>query len=164
MSDSSGCGDKSQSQLAVEVLWCVQQIEATLARGMLGEKKAKEARISRKKLKNPGTPLVKLRQLMRISCGDYREKMKIEEREIKLKHEKISTGEIRGTRSNFIKKSVSKACDKSEKVEFKFNFNPQNLETTSDCLSEKVELKNSVSTTEEKSERIEFKFNFNPQT
>ena len=119
--------DDSQAELAAEIVWCVQYIDMALGKGKLGEKKSKEARISRKLLKNPDTPLVKLRQAMRNSCGDYRAKMKAEEKEIKLENEKIFAGEVKGTKSNFIKKSVAKSSDttSSEKVEFKFNFNIQ---------------------------------------
>ena len=62
------------TDLAAEVLWCVQHIEMILNQGKLGEKKTKEARISRKLLKNPDTLLLKKRQAMRNSCGDYRAK------------------------------------------------------------------------------------------
>ena len=161
MSDSSVIG--ADSTLAAEVLWCVQHIEATLAHGKLGEKKAKLARVSRNLLKNPDTPLIKVRQIMRNSCGDYRLKMRTEEMETKLEHEKISTGEIRGTKSNFIKKA-SKSCDKSEKLEFKFNFNHQSSEVNSDIQQEKVEMLKSLSPAVVKSENVEFKFNFNPPT
>lgn len=113
------------ADLAAEVLWCVQHIEMILTQGKLGEKKAKEARISRKLLKNPDTPLVKLRQVMRNSCGDYRAKMKAEERETKLENEKIKAGQVKVKKHTFIKKSVVKASEQSEKVEFKFNFNVQ---------------------------------------
>merc|ERR1712098_835717 len=99
-----------------------------LAQGKLGEKKAKEARISRKLLKNPDTHLVKLRQAMRNSCGDYREKMKAEERDTKLETENIRVGLVKDSDINFIKKSaVAKQKEPREKVEFKFNFNIENL-------------------------------------
>ena len=73
-------------------------------------------------MKNPDTPLVKLRQAMRNSCGDYREKMKTEAKEIKLQNEKINVGQVKGSESNFIKKSAVKPSDPKDKVEFKFNF------------------------------------------
>ena len=122
MSMSAVETDESKAELAAEVLWCLQHIEMTLAQGKMGEKKAKEARISRKLLKNPDTPLVKLRQAMRNSCGDYREKMKAEAKEIKLQNEKINVGQVKGRESNFIKKSAVKQSDTKDKVEFKFNF------------------------------------------
>ena len=113
------------TDLAAEVLWCVQHIEMILNQGKLGEKKTKEARISRKLLKNPDTPLVKKRQAMRNSCGDYRAKMRAEERETKLENERIKVGKVKVKKHTFIKKSVVKASDQSEKAEFKFNFNVQ---------------------------------------
>ena len=103
----------------------ISRIEMILTQGKLGKKKAKEARISRKLLKNPDTPLVKKRQAMRSSCGDYRAKMKAEERETKLENEKIKVGKVMVKKHTFFKKSVAKASDQSGKAEFKFNFNVQ---------------------------------------
>ena len=74
-------------------------------------------------MKNPDTPLLKLRQAMRNSCGDYREKMKAEAKDIKLQNEKISAGQVKGNELNFIKKSaVAKPREQNDRVEFKFNF------------------------------------------
>ena len=120
MSDNSGT---DKTELATEVLWCIQHLEGLLDKGKLSEKKKKEARTCYKLLKNPDTPLPKLRQAMRTSCGDYKAKMLAEEKEVKLDSDQISRCDANKSQqqSNFIKKSVSKS--NSDKVEFKFNFN-----------------------------------------
>ncbi len=119
--------DNSDLELATEVLWCLQHIEGLLDKGKLSEKKMKEARSCYKLLKNSKTPLPKLRQAMRNSCGDYKAKMLAEEKEVKLVGDKISSCDA--SQSNFIKKSASKDdkdSSKNDKVEFKFNFNIEN--------------------------------------
>ena len=83
--------DNSDLELATEVLWCLQHIEGLLDKGKLSEKKTKEARSCYKLLKNSKTPLPKLRQAMRNSCGDYKAKMLAEEKEVKLVGDKISS-------------------------------------------------------------------------
>ena len=122
--------DHSDLELATEVLWCIQHIEGLLDKGKLSEKKMKEARSCYKLLKNSKTPLPKLRQAMRNSCGDYKAKMLAEDKEIKLDGDKITSCDTsQNQKSNFIKKSASKDdndSSKNDKVEFKFNFNIEN--------------------------------------
>ena len=122
---STAESDDNKTDLAAEVLWCIQHLEGLLDKGKLSEKKMKEARTCYKLLKNPDTPLPRLRQAMRNSCGDYKAKMMAEGKEVKLISDKISQCDVSKAQSNFIKKSVTKpVCDKKrEKVEFKFNFN-----------------------------------------
>lgn len=117
-----------KTELATEVLWCIQHLEGLLDKGKLSEKKMKEARTCYKLLKNPDTPLPKLRQAMRNSCGDYKAKMLAEDKEtVRLDSNKISKCDTVTSKSlarSFIKKSVSKGDEsKPDKVEFKFNFN-----------------------------------------
>ena len=122
--------DHSDLELATEVLWCIQHIEGLLDKGKLSEKKMKEARSCYKLLKNSKTPLPKLRQAMRNSCGDYKAKMLAEDKEIKLDGDKITSCDTsQNQKNNFIKKSASKDdndSSKNDKVEFKFNFNIEN--------------------------------------
>ena len=117
-------------ELATEVLWCLEYIQGLLDKGKLSEKKMKEARSCYKLFKNPKTPLPKLRQAMRNSCGDYKAKMLAEDKEIRLLGDKITSCDVtQNQQSNFIKKSASKDVSdssKSDKVEFKFNFNIEN--------------------------------------
>jgi len=115
--------DSGSTELRAEVLWCIDYIESLVSKGKLSEKKLKELRISRKLLKNPDTPLVKLRQAMRNSCGDYRTKMKAEENEVRLDKSTVTDVRLNMKEGNFLKKSSVKSNDLNDKREFKFNFN-----------------------------------------
>jgi len=120
----------SKIQLASEIAWCVEQLETSLSSGKLSEKKLKEARKSKKVLQNPDTPLVKLRQIMRINFGDFRAKMRSDEE----KHKMLDTSKVKlasvpatKTTSSFIKKRSEKVGDSTvPKATFKFNFSDQN--------------------------------------
>ena len=96
-----------------------------MASGKLSEKKTKEARTCYKVIRNPETALPKLRQAMRKGCGDYKAKMKAEEKEVKLDSNKILS--VERSQCNFIKKSsvasVTKKEESSSSEKFKFNFN-----------------------------------------
>jgi len=115
--------DSGSTEMRAEVLWCIDYIESLVSKGKLSEKKLKELRISRKLLKNPDTPLVKLRQAMRNSCGDYRTKMKAEENEVRLDKSTVTDVRLNMKEGNFLKKSSVKSNDLNDKREFKFNFN-----------------------------------------
>ena len=116
-----------KTELNAEVLWCLQHLETLLDSGKLSEKKSREARTCYKLIRNPETPLPKLRQAMRTSCGDYKAKMKVEEKEVKLDNKKILSATVAKSQSNFIKKSnatlrKSEECSSSGGEMFKFNF------------------------------------------
>ena len=121
----SQCDDIDKTELNAEVLWCSRHLEDMMASGKLSEKKTKEARTCYKVIRNPETALPKLRQAMRKGCGDYKAKMKAEEKEVKLDSNKILS--VERAQCNFIKKSsvasVTKKEESSSSEKFKFNFN-----------------------------------------
>lgn len=121
----SECDDIDKTELNAEVLWCSRHLEDMMASGKLSEKKTKEARTCYKVIRNPETALPKLRQAMRKGCGDYKAKMKAEEKEVKLDSNKILS--VERAQCNFIKKSsvasVTKKEESSSSEKFKFNFN-----------------------------------------
>ena len=127
-----GGGDATdKTQLATEILWCCEYLRDLREKGKLSEKKIKDAQKCVKVMTNPATPLPKIRQAMRNSCGDYKAKMAAEA-EVRLRGEgeQISSCDLlTAQQSNFIKKSLPKS-DHSKiddnKVEFKFNFNIEN--------------------------------------
>ena len=119
--------DVDKTELNAEVLWCLQHLQTLIGSGKLSEKKGKEARTCYKLIKNPETPLPKLRQAMRTSCGDYKAKMKVEEKEVKLDNKKIVLAPVAKSQSNFIKKSnatlrKTEEGSSSGGEQFKFNF------------------------------------------
>lgn len=111
-----------KAELNAEVLWCLQHLETSLASGKLSEKKSKELRTCYKLIRNSETPLPRLRQAMRKSCGDYKAKMKAEESNVKLETNKILSSTVEKSQCNFIKKA-SQASSSSSSEQFKFNFN-----------------------------------------
>ena len=121
----SECDDIDKTELNAEVLWCSRHLEDMMASGKLSEKKTKEARTCYKVIRYPETALPKLRQAMRKGCGDYKAKMKAEEKEVKLDSNKILS--VERAQCNFIKKSsvasVTKKEESSSSEKFKFNFN-----------------------------------------
>ena len=125
----SQCDDIDKTELNAEVLWCSRHLEDMMASGKLSEKKTKEARTCYKVIRNPETALPKLRQAMRKGCGDYKAKMKAEEKEVKLDSNKILSASVERAQCNFIKKSsvasVTKKEESSSSEKFKFNFNIQ---------------------------------------
>ncbi|XP_071963123.1 uncharacterized protein [Antedon mediterranea] len=67
-----------------ELCWCIQQLEHGLASAKPTSKQAKDAEKLVRTLKSHKAPMVKKRQVMRMTFGDYRKKMMAE----KTKHEK----------------------------------------------------------------------------
>ena len=113
-------------------MWCIEQAETSLKSGKLSDKRAADFKKCLKYLKNPQTPLVKMRQLMRTNFGDYRAKMAAEEKTTKgeLDKGKIGEGIVNRDKVTFIKKSATLSGSKeptaraaAEKTGFKFSFN-----------------------------------------
>ena len=113
--------------IQAEILWCAEQLEQSIHSGKLSEKKMAEVKKSIKNLKNPKTPLVKIRQIMRANFGDFRAKIAAENKSSKLDDAKvkITDGIINREKTTFIKKSAAKSGSKDEntKTDFKFSFN-----------------------------------------
>ncbi|XP_033119284.1 UPF0488 protein C8orf33 homolog [Anneissia japonica] len=67
-----------------ELYWCIQQLEQGLANVKSSSRQGKDAEKLLRTLKSQKAPMVKKRQVMRMTFGDYRKKMMQE----KQKHEK----------------------------------------------------------------------------
>jgi len=67
-----------ESNLESELLWCVQKLRNGLAENKDAKKAAHASKVLAV-LQNPQAPLVKKRQMMRITFGDYRKKMQDDE-------------------------------------------------------------------------------------
>ncbi len=125
-----GCKQKleffSSPFFAFVLVWCVKQLEQSLESGKLNERRTAEVKRSLKTLRNPDSPLIKLRQVMRTSFGDYRAKMAAEEKSAKLDAGRVKIvsvtsdsgiKESAGSGSNkvtFIKKAASKVAAPSD--------------------------------------------------
>ncbi|XP_066432559.1 UPF0488 protein C8orf33 homolog isoform X2 [Eleutherodactylus coqui] len=65
-------------ELRMELDWCVEQLEKGLQRQKTTSKQVEEALRAIKTLRSEKVPLVKKRQVMRVTFGDYRHKMEEE--------------------------------------------------------------------------------------
>jgi hypothetical protein len=132
------------SPISVFVLvWCVKQLEQSLESGKLNERRTAEVKRSLKTLRNPDSPLIKLRQVMRTSFGDYRAKMAAEEKSAKLDAGRVKIVSVAASdcgikesagqgnnKVTFIKKAASKVAAPSDSSSesaatasgFKFSF------------------------------------------
>ncbi|KAK9294785.1 hypothetical protein QLX08_010721 [Tetragonisca angustula] len=76
---SSGLSQEAEDQFELELCWCIQQLEMCLATGKLSEKQTHDLTKNINVLKSNTAPLVKKRQIMRNTLGNYREKMAVDE-------------------------------------------------------------------------------------
>ncbi|KAL9880211.1 UPF0488 protein CG14286-like isoform X2 [Glossina fuscipes] len=100
----------SDVQFELELYWCIQQLETALNGGKLSQKIAVDTVKNIKILKSSNVPLIRKRQIMKAMLGDYRAKMKEEEK-------KMSIDNIK--KSSFVKKSAILTSGK----DFRFDFN-----------------------------------------
>ena len=85
----SNSQENFEQKFQEELCWCIDYLQTNLQTKKLSEKQSKEMTKTISTLKNPKTSLVKKRQLMRVSCGDYRAKMSKEDKEFKLSEYQI---------------------------------------------------------------------------
>jgi hypothetical protein len=135
---------QEESSFEEELYWCINKLEQSLESGKLNPKQGKfeinlwenilsninlyfiveDTRKSIKILKSPNQPIIKKRQLMRNTFGDYRKK----KNEEKLKELDTSKFKIKTTnpskQSYFVKKTAIVNGEKN----FKFNFDINQLE------------------------------------
>ncbi|XP_019866500.1 UPF0488 protein CG14286 isoform X2 [Aethina tumida] len=129
-STSVGLSPELEQQFEVELCWCIQQLQLALKSGKLNNKQVQDHTKTLNTLMSNSTPLVKKRQVMRLSFGDYRAKMAAEDK--KLSRNATNIKVVPGNpskKSVFIKKSAF--CTGNN---FKFNFN-----IPKDNISEELE-------------------------
>lgn len=117
--------EDAQTQFQIELYWCIQQLQNSLSIGKLNEKQIDEVHKNIRILKSSTAQLVKKRQLMKSLYGDYRAKMKDEEKKLGLGSKSVKfTQPATSNTSSFVKKSAILTSGK----DFKFNFNTENLQ------------------------------------
>ncbi|XP_029051812.1 UPF0488 protein CG14286 [Osmia bicornis bicornis] len=79
---TSGLSQEAEDQFELELCWCIQQLEMCLATGKLAEKQALDLNKNISILKSNNAPLIKKRQIMRNTLGNYREKMALDEQKL----------------------------------------------------------------------------------
>ena len=76
---ASGLSQEAEDQFELELCWCIQQLGKCLASGKLAEKQAHDLTKNINILKSNTAPMIKKRQVMRNTLGNYREKMALDE-------------------------------------------------------------------------------------
>ncbi|KAH8409226.1 hypothetical protein KR009_010946 [Drosophila setifemur] len=126
-------------QFELELCWCVQQLNIALESGKLSQKvgelvlnifpsllvlptiiPAEDTAKNLKVLTSRTAPLIKKRQVMKLSMGDYRAKMQQEEKKMMLASKQIKFTSATDTtiKSSFVKKSALLNSGK----DFRFDF------------------------------------------
>ncbi|XP_011640920.1 UPF0488 protein CG14286 [Pogonomyrmex barbatus] len=100
-SNTSCLNPEEEDRFELELCWCIQQLETSLATRKLQEKQAQDLSKQLHSLKSNTAPLIKKRQIMRNTLGDYREKMAEDERKFS---RTVST--VKFTNSSTDKKSI----------------------------------------------------------
>lgn len=156
----------AESQFQLELYWCIQQLETSIANAKNIKQREDFMKIQ-KTLKSTTAPIVKKRQLMKASFGDYRSKMKEEEKKLALasRQIKFTASSDAPQKSSFVKKAAILTSGKG----FKFNFDPDtsSLETpTEGEEAKKSEINKENGTTTTVANNLDFssgggfKFNF----
>ncbi|KAB0792179.1 hypothetical protein PPYR_14146 [Photinus pyralis] len=105
--------EEAVESFEVELCWCINQLKTALRLGKLNAKQIQDHTKSLNTLMSRTAPLIKKRQVMRLSFGDYRKKMGEEEKRVsKVAQNMKLTVRKPSTKSTFVRK----ACG------FKFNF------------------------------------------
>ncbi|CAH2239725.1 jg6794 [Pararge aegeria aegeria] len=115
-----GHPEDSIREFQLQLCWCIQQLEKTLADKKGNEKQLQEAWKVLTVLKNNNQPMIRKRQLMRTHFGDYRAKMAAEEKKLAKMASKIKISESPvQPKATFLRKSALLTSGDSS---FTFNF------------------------------------------
>lgn len=113
---------ESDRQFELELYWCIQQLENSLNAPHIREnnKKVEDTMKVINVLKSANQPLIKKRQIMRTTFGDYRSKMAEEEKTMALNPESVRFDPPKKkAKYHFVKKA---AILNEENRDFRFNF------------------------------------------
>ncbi|XP_066148399.1 UPF0488 protein CG14286 [Euwallacea fornicatus] len=114
---ATGLTGEQEEQFQSELYWCIKQLQSALSTGKLPSKYVQDHTKALNTLMSNASPMVKKRQVMRLSFGDYRSKMLEDEKKAKKISIKMSVGEV-SDKSQFLRKALSGSGD------FKFSFPP----------------------------------------
>lgn len=105
---ASGLNLEVEDKFELELCWCIQQLEVSLASGKLHNKQAQDLGKQLHSLRSNTAPLIKKRQIMRNALGDYREKMAEDERKLSraVSAVKFASPASANKRSMFIRKAI----------------------------------------------------------
>ncbi|XP_050516016.1 UPF0488 protein CG14286 [Diabrotica virgifera virgifera] len=123
----------NQEQFEVELYWCIQQLQKALGSGKLNNKQVQDNTKALNILMSNTAPLPRKRQVMRLSFGDYRQKMASEEKKLSknaanMKLQPATTNK----KTVFLKKSLFASNVENS---FKFNFSINENDTTEETVT-----------------------------
>jgi len=115
----SGLDPEVEDRFELELCWCIQQLQASLSAGKLQEKQAQELGKQLHSLKSNTAPLIKKRQIMRNTLGDYRGQMAEDERKFSktVSAVKFTSSAAADKKSIFIKKATGRTHDSNRQVD-----------------------------------------------
>uniref|UniRef100_A0A182WFB8 Uncharacterized protein n=1 Tax=Anopheles minimus TaxID=112268 RepID=A0A182WFB8_9DIPT len=133
---------EADRQFELELYWCIQQLETSLNLPNVREntKKMEETSKLINTLKNGSQPIIRKRQIMRTTFGDYRSKMASEEQTMAVNPDNIRFEKPteKATKYHFVKKSAIVTGDNNFKFNFSCNDNePEILKVAASCTDEK---------------------------
>lgn len=148
---------EQEQQFQTELYWCIEQLQIALSSNKLNNKQIQDHTKSLNTLMSNTAPMIKKRQVMRLSFGNYREKMTNEERKVKKITMTVSPAKP-NQKSVFIKKAIITPSQNN----FKFDF--QNAEDEPNSTNEEM-VPSSVSEMDNKNTAFvrsdnTFRFNF----
>ena len=106
-STRSGLPPEAEDRFELELLWCIQQLQSLLVDGKMSDKQVYIASKNLNTLKSDSASLIKKRQIMRNTFGDYRAKMVEDEKKFKKANStvKFTSAETTNKNSLFFKKA-----------------------------------------------------------
>lgn len=115
--------EESENKFELELCWCIQQLEVTLQTAQLPDKQSRDVNKNLNALRSSNVPLIKKRQIMRTTFGDYRAKMQKDE----VKYGKNSTNvkflnsKNKDNKSLFVRKANTDDDDKNHQLKPKLS-------------------------------------------
>ncbi|XP_077533281.1 UPF0488 protein CG14286 [Haemaphysalis longicornis] len=128
--EDSGAEEDAQEKFERELRWCIEQLDISLTQTDAKKKIYSEHMRALQTLKNEKAPIAKKRQVMSMTLGNYREKMKQQEAKFAADYAQRTRLQPQCSaepKSVFLKKTATSHTDSAAKVstpvaEFKFNF------------------------------------------
>ncbi|EZA52271.1 hypothetical protein DMN91_006942 [Ooceraea biroi] len=113
---TSGLSREAEDRFELELCWCIQQLEASLASGKLHKKQTQDTSKHLQSLKSNSASLIKKRQIMKNTLGDYREKMTEDERKLSktVSTVKFTCSASANKKSMFIRKAAQHTTEEPE--------------------------------------------------
>ncbi|KAK4873219.1 hypothetical protein RN001_015248 [Aquatica leii] len=148
---STVMSEEAVESFEAELCWCIKQLQRGLQLGKLNAKQVQDHTKALNTLMSKTTPIIKKRQVMRLSFGDYRSKMAEDDKRVNKVNQQVKVTTKPNPKSKFVKKSSSNACSS-------FSFPIPKFGTESNRGTDSSNITNRMNRLEKSSPN--FKFNF----